>query len=378
VNLVPLADQLVWPRLVRQRRPIVYLDLNHFIGMARAIARDPKTPAGYGELFEAARAAIEEERIIIPLSGQHLFEMAAIKDPKQRNDLADVMEVLSGFQYLLGRPEIAHLEIEAGIEAILKEQPQLPPLSLIGPSFGWAFGKRGGMRIVDADGNDASGAARREMGAERYDEVMRTVNYTVERGILAGPSDEEATRLRADYGFAPEAAQEIHKSRLEFELDLSQRLADDPKWRRERLRDVVSAREVAHEWMDAINRVIEDRIRAGRAVLDLDDAARSRQFMAAMPHTQVAISIKTRYHRDPAHRWTVNDIHDIDALSVAYAYCDVVFTDKAARAALTDSTDLRRAFKTILPRTPDELTSWIEQQPRLISGDLLVPHPPVR
>lgn len=378
MNWVPLADRLVWPRLVRPRRPLVYLDLNHFICMARAIAADPKTPAGYGELFEAARAAIEEERIIIPLSGEHLFEMAAIKDPKQRNDLADVMEVLSGFQYLLGRPEIAHLEIEAGIEAILEEQPHLPPVSLIGPSFGWVFGRRGGMKIVDADGNDTSGAARKEMGAERYDEVMRHVNYTVERRILAGPSDEEAASLRADYGFAPEDAQEIHKSRLDYELDLSQRLADDPKWRRERLRDVVSAREVAHEWMDAINRVIEDRIRAGRAVLDLDDGARARQFMAAMPHTQVAISIKTRYHRNPDHRWTVNDIHDIDALSVAYAYCDVVFTDKAAWAALTDSTDLRRAFKTMKPRTPDELTRWIEQQPRLITGDLLVPHPPVR
>ena len=216
------------------------------------------------------------------------------------------------------------------------------------------------------------------MGAERYYEVMRTANYSVERRILAGPSDEEATRLRADYGFAPEAAQEIHNSRLKYELDLSQRLADDPKWRRGRLRDVVSAREVAHEWMDAINRVNYDRAREGRAILDLDDAARTRQFMAAMPHTQVAIGIKTRYHRDPAHRWTVNDIHDIDALSVAYAYCDVVFTDKAARAALADSTDLRRAFQTMLPLTPDELTSWIEQQPRLISGDLLVPHPPVR
>jgi hypothetical protein len=36
-----------------------YLDLNHFICMARAIAADPKTPAGYGELLRA-RDAIEE------------------------------------------------------------------------------------------------------------------------------------------------------------------------------------------------------------------------------------------------------------------------------------------------------------------------------
>jgi hypothetical protein len=99
--------------------------------------------------------------------------------------------------------------------------------------------------------------------------------------------------------------------------------------------------------------------------------------MSAMPHTQVAVSIKTRYHRDPAHRWTTNDISDIDALSVAFAYCDVVFTDKAARAVLLNSKDLR-IFKTIMPRTPGELAQWIDQQPRLISRNLLVPHPPPR
>jgi hypothetical protein len=146
-------------------------------------------------------------------------------------------------------------------------------------------------------------------------------------------------------------------------------------WRRGRLRDVVSAREIAHEWLDAINKINSTRANAGQAVLDLGDVTRMRQFMAAMPHTQVAISIKTRYHRNPDHRWTTNDICDIDALSVAYAYCDVVFTDKAARAALT-SKDLR-AFGTILPRTPTELAKWIDQQPRLVSRDLLVPHPPL-
>jgi len=41
------------------------------------------------------------------------------------------------------------------------------------------------MKIVDADGNDASGAARKAMGAERYYAVMRYANYTVERGIRA-------------------------------------------------------------------------------------------------------------------------------------------------------------------------------------------------
>ena len=121
LNWVPIAEQLVWPRIVRPCRPIVYLDLNHFIGMARAVAADPSTPARYGDLFEATRTAVRDGRVLVPLSDVHLFQMSAIKDPKQRENVADVMETLSGFQYLLGRVEVAHLEIEAGIEAVLDE-----------------------------------------------------------------------------------------------------------------------------------------------------------------------------------------------------------------------------------------------------------------
>jgi len=48
-----------------------------------------------------------------------------------------------------------------------------------------------------------------------------------------------------------------------------------------------------------------------------------------MPSFDVAVSLKTSYHRDPNHRWTTNDLHDIDALGSALPYCDVVVTDKA-------------------------------------------------
>ena len=57
--------------------------------------------------------------------------------------------------------------------------------------------------------------------------------------------------------------------------------------------------------------------------------------------------MKTRYHKNPLHKWTVNDIVDIDAVSIAYAYCAAVFPDKAVRAALqkfegaADDRDLR-------------------------------------
>jgi hypothetical protein len=102
-----------------------------------------------------------------------------------------------------------------------------------------------------------------------------------------------------------------------------------------------------------------------------------RQFWAAMPQVQVAISLKTRYHRNPARRWKTNDIADIDAMSIAYSYCDAVLTDQEARAALKDSPDLR-PIVTYLPKDPLELAEWLNDRPVVANADQQVPHPLAR
>lgn len=366
-NKVPMAGHLVWPNVVRPRIALVYLDLNHYINLAKAT--NGRAPSGYERLLNAATKAFEEQRALFPLSAQHLYEILAIKDPAQRSRIADVMEALGGFHYLLGRPEIAQLEIEAGIEAVLDESPSTPPIPLIGNSFGWAFGMVGGMKVVDDTGADAA-AARLEMGDEKYEEFLRYANRTVERAMLDGPADDQIAELRAN-GYAPETARESHQSRLAFELDLSQRLQDDPTWRKGRLRDVVSAREIHHEWRDTFNRVQDLRTEDGRTPFNPSDDA-IRKFMAALPHVQVAISLKTTYHRNPHHRWTTNDLTDIDAMSVAFTYCDAAFTDKAIRAALASSPELRQ-IPTYLPRTPADLADWLDALPRLPVPDFLIP-----
>jgi hypothetical protein len=370
-NKVPMSEAPVWARVMRSRTPLVYLDLNHFIFLARANTNAPKTPLGYQRLLAAARSAAGQGRAQVVLSAAHLFEMSAISDPRQRSDIADVMEELSGFHYILGRPQIARLEIEAGISAVLGDEDEPEHLPLVGPSFGRAFGMRGGVSIRNAEGNRDSTDLHTKLGEDAYEQLIQNLNRTFERQMLQGPSDAEAAVLRAQHGYQPELAHQAQASRLEFELDLSKRLEENPRWRRGRLRDVVSGREIAHEWLDAFNEVVEARANSGRSPLDPDDP-RVLTVLASMPHVQVAISMKTRYHRNPAHNWTTNDIIDIDALSVAYPYCDVAFSDHAARAALADSPELR-PFGAYLPRTPVELADWFDQQPVLASAHLLIP-----
>jgi hypothetical protein len=61
-------------------------------------------------------------------------------------------------------------------------------------------------------------------------------------------------------------------------------------------------------------------------------------------------------------RKTTNDIHDIDALSIAVPYCDAVFTDKAARNKVMSCPELE-VFGTVVPRKPEELADWLDGLP---------------
>jgi hypothetical protein len=121
-------------------------------------------------------------------------------------------------------------------------------------------------------------------------------------------------------------------------------------------------------------RIKMTRIESGQPAFEPTDD-QMRTLMGAMPPAQIAISMKTRFHQNPAHVWTANHVTDIDAMSVAYAYCDAVFTDKEARNALLTSRELR-SLNTFVPRRVDELVEWLDGLPVRVAPQMLVPHPP--
>jgi hypothetical protein len=369
----PMTEELVWANVMRPRIPLVYLDLNTIIYIARALSGDTKVDGNYVALYKAALRAKFEQRAMFPLSGEHLWEISKIADPKQRGDLADIFETLSDYNYLLGRPEIAKLEFEAGMAKIMDEDISAKGVLLLRPTFGQAFGLVGGMKIRTRAGRDGSDAVRAQMTDADFANLMARMNYEMERSMLRGPSDEDLEDLRADPNFRPETGIEGQKQRVQWELDTERVLEEHPRWRRGRLRDVIGAREIVHEWLDMFTRMRIDRRKAGMPDFDPQEDE-MRSFMGSMPHTQVAISLKTRYHKNPMHKWTVNDIVDIDAVSIAYAYCEAVFPDKAVRAALLSSKELWK-IGTFVPRRPEHLTDWLNGLPTVVAPGLLVPHP---
>lgn len=371
--MAPMSEDLVWANVMRPRTPLVYLDLNTVIYFAKVMRGDTNVPPGYANLLASVQGAKAEKRAAFPLGEAHLWEITKITDPGQRQSLAEVMESLSDFNYLLGRIALAELEFDAGMAKVMREEPRLQSVPLLRPTFGQVFGMVGGMNILDADGRDGSEVVRAGMDDADYFALRQHMNIEVERHMLRGPSDDEVVELRKDPNYRPEVAIASHQSRVEWEVETERILTQDPRWRRGRLRDVVGAREIVHEWNDLFARMRVDRIQSGLPAFEPDDE-QFRCFLGSMPHTQVAISLKTRMHKNPRHTWTPNDISDIDAMSVAFAYCEAVFPDKAVRHALLSSKELR-TIGTFVPRRAAELAEWLDALPALESPDFLLPHP---
>lgn len=198
------------------------------------------------------------------------------------------------------------------------------------------------------------------MGDAAYDEFIAFAQVSLERESLGGPQDDEIDELRK-YGWAPEKVKGITAARLAQEVAFATRLDTYGSWRRGRLRDAVCARELMIE----LEEMLDEELRLRETTLDeLVNKDRSviRAFVRGMPSFEVSVELKTAYHRDPMKRWSTNDIHDIDAMALAVPYCDVVFTDAAARDALiTAGLDAR--MRTNIPRQPDELADLLDTLP---------------
>jgi hypothetical protein len=76
----PMTEELAWANVMRPRIPLVYLDLNSIIYMARSLRGDTNVPAGYTELHDAVLRAKSEKRAMFPLGEAHLWEIAKITD----------------------------------------------------------------------------------------------------------------------------------------------------------------------------------------------------------------------------------------------------------------------------------------------------------
>ena len=117
------VPEIVWPPriLLPPRLPaLIYLDLNHYIYLARVVAGE--APDGYDRLQLAAGCARHQGRAIFPLSGTHYVEMSGIRDPGQRNAVAGVMDSREGQRQInVGTIVVPGLELRLDRSRLVSE-----------------------------------------------------------------------------------------------------------------------------------------------------------------------------------------------------------------------------------------------------------------
>jgi hypothetical protein len=220
-----------------------------------------------------------------------------------------------------------------------------------------AFGKRGGLHVRSDEG-DVTDAARQRWagGAAAFDAWREDGERQLDRAVLRGPTDAEAPALRAS-GWDPTVARRIATERASQEREQAARLAAEPRWRRGRLRDVVAARYLA---IEATPMLGESLARYCLSLQEIGggDVEDARRFTDAMPSADVHISLLTAAHSNPQTSWVPNDIFDIDALSVAVGYCDVVVSERHATHVLK-AAGVADRLGTRVGATLDELVHFL-------------------
>jgi len=106
-----------------------------------------------------------------------------------------------------------------------------------------------------------------------------------------------------------------------------------------------------------LNTILYDGLAARAKTLDEvfaeSDIDATRRAWDSMPSFDVSVTLKTAYHRNPAHPWKPNHIMDIDALASTLPYCDVVVTDREAASHLRQTGVADRMGTVVLSRLQD-------------------------
>ena len=345
-------------------RPCVYLDQWVWIRLARAANGEPREASDLLVLAAVQDAAAQG--VAFPLSTTHRIETSKITSPRQRLDVARTMASISHCRTLRARKVLLRHQMLHAMHLTFG-RPAFPPQppEVLGTGVRWAFYGEPGHGVL----RGLDGAVVDPATIEGMPEFLRKANQLTEMMLLAGPGDEEIGELREHYGYRPEAMDVIEADRLDWEASYVQILAEYPASKAE-LRVRLQARELIHEHQAMFQALLgEYRINLNREVgynPDRPNVSRRRMvaFADAVPSLRIAVDLKVELFRGAGKPWSMNAIHDIDALSMAVPYCHVVVPDSEMASLLSRSRAAERyqtQIITALPDLPDALPGLAEQ-----------------
>lgn len=351
----------LWPQtLLMPVRPpkVVYLDLNHWITLAQ-VSSGSRDKTKDREILDFCLTSMDNGSAVFPISMSIYTEILKTKNPSIRRKLRKIIERLGQYFVITNRVVVATHEIEALLDNRIGSNPV--PINTM-PYLDWgvyrAFGMDGNIKVKSRDGKDTTSAFRQSFtnGPTEFDRIERQAHLELNRQMIEGPLPEEEPELRRqDYN--PEAILEQYVLEAKSEEELARALDENPRWRRGRLSDIVSFREVRFHIHPNLQRGLDERsVTSLRRWFASDEDMRNG--FNSMPSFDVSVTLKTFIHRNGRHRWSNNDVHDIHALAIALPYCDIVVTDRAM-ASLAIQAKLAERLNTVVLSKLSDLPKWI-------------------
>jgi uncharacterized protein YutD len=279
---------------------VIYLDLNKWIQLANAFYKEN------GKLFElAVKCFNNQSDLIFPLSSSHIIEVRKRKNIQSRKKLADFMAGLSLATFIASNVTIRPYELELATCKMFGYESEPDTPKFLGKGIYFPFGLKNEHNI-------------------KSDEEFSHH----EMSVMQSPP------IIAAFLKGKDAFEDLNTKGIKEHVLVQQTIAKKEERIRNEMLDYSKAvryRFKAAEFMmryeKEFNAVLE---KYDLTVKDLDEnqQALRESFFQSAPSFDVELELTTQRNNHYDRIVDPNDILDVDFLSRAIPYCDVVITEK--------------------------------------------------
>jgi len=293
----------------------VYLDQNKWIELSRS--RKGGSTDDLADLWRLATAGVERGLVSFPLSAVHYYETTKRRDQQSRWELAATMAELSRLHTIAGSNTLVPLEVDAAVANLVGGAP--PPIQAFGVGAAHALGA-----ASDTFTGLFSLKELRAAGVpdDMLDVVHRGLVDTVEFAVLALTE------------FSPNARAIIAQTRTQMAA-VNRKFADGQR----SFAKGLAQHRLTHRRDEGLTRFdfadilpLFTRACAERGVLPDPEQFKNieivERVLRDIPSKWIVREMRRVRHRNPQQPWTDSDLNDVNALSGAVVYCDVVVTER--------------------------------------------------
>lgn len=330
----------------------VYLDQNHWVALARS--RKGGFTDELGDLWRLANTSVDAGLVSFPLSAVHYYETSKRIAQESRWNLAATMAELSRVHTLAGSSTLVPAEVEAAASRIASRSALSPKVEPFGVGAAHALGAEPGTFEATSSVEELQAAG---MPADMLDLISRGLIDAVEMAVLARTESSPTAQAIA-------AATRSHMGTVDRTFADAQRsYASD-----------LETHGLAHRRDEGLSRFdlmdvmpLFTRALAAHGMMfdpkQFQDIEVVEQLLREVPSKWVVREMRRVRHRNPQQPWTESDLNDMNALSGALVYCDVVVTERQW-AHHFNKEGVAELFDTVVISGLRKLTDLLEAESR--------------